>query len=105
LKVYVIFLTFFLFLKVGYSQDRKSLELNLECIAFYNLENLFDTIVDPDTNKILQEDPLMIREQERGRGYDPRPASFVNAVRFLRKESAARAPGSVTRAHPRPQRL
>ena len=26
------------------------------CIGFYNLENLFDTIVDPDTNKILQED-------------------------------------------------
>ena len=32
------------------------MELNLECIAFYNLENLFDTISDPDTNKILQED-------------------------------------------------
>ena len=32
------------------------MELNLECVAFYNLENLFDTIVDPDTNKILQED-------------------------------------------------
>ena len=26
------------------------------CVGFYNLENLFDTIVDPDTNKILQED-------------------------------------------------
>jgi len=25
-------------------------------IGFYNLENLFDTIVDPDTNKILQDD-------------------------------------------------
>ena len=32
------------------------MDLNLECIAFYNLENLFDTIIDPDTNKILQED-------------------------------------------------
>ncbi len=32
------------------------MKLNLECIAFYNLENLFDTIVDTDTNKILQED-------------------------------------------------
>ncbi|MDX2360378.1 MAG: endonuclease/exonuclease/phosphatase family protein [Crocinitomicaceae bacterium] len=26
------------------------------CIGFYNLENLFDTIVDPDANKILQAD-------------------------------------------------
>ncbi len=25
-------------------------------IAFYNFENLFDTIVDPDTTKILQEE-------------------------------------------------
>ncbi len=25
-------------------------------VGFYNLENLFDTIVDPDTNKILQDD-------------------------------------------------
>jgi len=27
-----------------------------QCIAFYNLENLFDTIVDPDTNIILREE-------------------------------------------------
>lgn len=26
------------------------------CVGFYNLENLFDTLVDPDTNKILQDD-------------------------------------------------
>lgn len=26
------------------------------CIGFYNLENLFDTIVDPDTTLILQDD-------------------------------------------------
>jgi len=31
-------------------------EYEVACVGFYNLENLFDTIVDPDTNKILQED-------------------------------------------------
>ncbi len=31
-------------------------EYKLVCVGFYNLENLFDTIVDPDTNKILQDD-------------------------------------------------
>lgn len=31
-------------------------EYESACIGFYNLENLFDTIIDPDTNKILQED-------------------------------------------------
>ncbi len=31
-------------------------EYEVVCVGFYNLENLFDTIVDPDTNKILQEE-------------------------------------------------
>lgn len=31
-------------------------EYEVACVGFYNQENLFDTIVDPDTNKILQED-------------------------------------------------
>ncbi|MCB9189838.1 MAG: endonuclease/exonuclease/phosphatase family protein [Flavobacteriales bacterium] len=31
-------------------------EFEVACIGFYNQENLFDTIVDPDTNKILQDD-------------------------------------------------
>ena len=30
--------------------------LNNFSVAFYNLENLFDTIIDPDTSKILQEE-------------------------------------------------
>ena len=52
----LILLTFLLFTKQILAQNKQSIDLNLECIAFYNLENLFDTIVDPDTNKILQED-------------------------------------------------
>lgn len=31
-------------------------EYEVACVGFYNQENLFDTIVDPDTNKILQDD-------------------------------------------------
>jgi len=31
-------------------------QYNVRCVAFYNLENLFDTIVDPDTNLILRDD-------------------------------------------------
>lgn len=52
-----IYLIFFLLLcKLSFSQDLEKVKYEVECIAFYNLENLFDTIVDPDTNKILQED-------------------------------------------------
>jgi hypothetical protein len=43
---------------VGYSQkdEMDRIALDYSCIAFYNLENLFDTIIDSDTNKILQDD-------------------------------------------------
>ena len=54
IKIYL--LTAFFLCKVSFAQQTESTSLGLECVAFYNLENLFDTIVDPDTNKILQED-------------------------------------------------
>lgn len=42
---------------VVFSQDNTGKKnIALACVGFYNLENLFDTIVDADTNKILQED-------------------------------------------------
>lgn len=47
-------LVFALTLISGYAQ--KSNSNNEVAIAFYNLENLFDTLVDPDVNKILQDD-------------------------------------------------
>lgn len=49
--IYVTLTAQFLTLK---AQDKKSYDL--ATIAFYNLENLFDTIVDPDTTKILQDE-------------------------------------------------
>lgn len=56
MKVKYCLLILMLSFKTFLSQKSNSNSLVLECIAFYNLENLFDTIVDPDTNKILQED-------------------------------------------------
>ena len=38
-----------------FSQEKKK-EYLVAGIGFYNLENLFDTLIDPDPNKILQED-------------------------------------------------
>lgn len=38
-----------------FSQDNKK-EYMVTAVGFYNLENLFDTLVDPDVNKILQDD-------------------------------------------------
>ena len=42
---------------VIYSQELdNNKQYEVACFGFYNLENLFDTIIDPDTNKILQDD-------------------------------------------------
>ncbi len=43
----------FVFISNGINAQK---EYEVACVGFYNQENLFDTIVDPDTNKILQED-------------------------------------------------
>lgn len=39
-----------------FAQENSKKEYQVAAIGFYNLENLFDTIIDPDTNKILQDD-------------------------------------------------
>ncbi|PCJ27702.1 MAG: endonuclease [Flavobacteriales bacterium] len=53
-----IFLLVIFFLFTGntlFSQEDKK-EYLVVGIGFYNLENLFDTLIDPDTTKILQDD-------------------------------------------------
>ncbi|HCQ28904.1 MAG TPA: hypothetical protein DIU39_01385, partial [Flavobacteriales bacterium] len=39
----------------AYAQLDKNKKYQVATVAFYNLENLFDTIIDPDTNLILRE--------------------------------------------------
>ena len=53
----IFFLNLILFLLLGnyaFSQEEKK-EYLVTGIGFYNLENLFDTLIDPDTTKILQD--------------------------------------------------
>ena len=55
-KFLPLILVLFQYLNVSAQELDNSKSYELLCVGFYNLENLFDTIVDPDTNKILQED-------------------------------------------------
>jgi hypothetical protein len=56
LKRYFLVVNFLLIIPVFlFSQESKK-EYLVSCIGFYNLENLFDTITDPDPNKILQDE-------------------------------------------------
>jgi len=52
---FLTILCLFLWYKISFSQENKK-DYLVTCIGLYNLENLFDTIIDPDTNKILQDD-------------------------------------------------
>lgn len=56
MKLLLLNLFILLFFYNTYSQKDIKKDYNLLNIGFYNLENLFDTIVDPDTNKILTEE-------------------------------------------------
>ena len=53
-SIFISAFTILLTLNTSAQKDKK--EYSIAGIGFYNLENLFDTIVDTDTNKILQED-------------------------------------------------
>lgn len=54
--LFLLLITTILFSYCAQSQNNNKKEYLLSCIGFYNLENLFDTLIDPDPNKILQED-------------------------------------------------
>jgi len=55
---YYLFLVAFCIFSIGClaQKNQQKKEMIVSGIGFYNLENLFDTIIDPDTTKILQED-------------------------------------------------
>ncbi|NQX98299.1 MAG: endonuclease/exonuclease/phosphatase family protein [Flavobacteriales bacterium] len=52
---FISFALFLLAINPLFSQEQKK-EYVVTGLGFYNLENLFDTLIDPDANKILQED-------------------------------------------------
>lgn len=54
--LFLLVITTVLFSYYAQSQNSNKKEYLLSCVGFYNLENLFDTLIDPDPNKILQED-------------------------------------------------
>jgi hypothetical protein len=53
--IFLTTISFLTLINVVVSQDGER-QFLATGIGFYNLENLFDTIIDPDTNKILQDD-------------------------------------------------
>ena len=57
MRIWFLFSVVFIQFSVAFGQqlvDGK--QYNVVCVGFYNLENLHDTIIDPDPNKVLQDD-------------------------------------------------
>lgn len=56
MKIIIACFLFFAFFVARSQELKTATDYQLVCIGFYNLENLFDTIVDTDTTKILRDD-------------------------------------------------
>lgn len=68
-------------------------EYEVACVGFYNLENLFDTIVDPDPNKILQDDFTPIGEKRwDSKKYNEKLNNMAYAISQLGLESTPDGP-------------
>ena len=63
-KSSLLFFYFFISSSILGQELDKNKQYEVACFGFYNLENLFDTIVDPDTNKILQDDFTPFSEKQ-----------------------------------------
>ena len=56
-------------------------EYNVFCVAFYNLENLYDTIIDPDPNKVLQDDLIISKTENLIRIYQNNKSTLYPIMR------------------------
>lgn len=57
MKLLCFFTVFVALFSFSNAQElKKDKKYDLLCVGFYNLENLYDTLVDPDPNKVLQDD-------------------------------------------------
>ncbi len=89
LSCYLITLAFCCLFSTAKSQEldpKKQYEV--VCVGFYNLENLFDTLVDPDTAKILQEDFTPLGQKKwNTEKYNKKMANLSEVISQLGTES------------------
>jgi len=74
-----VFLPFFLLVFItGFSQEKKKFKVHT--IAFYNLENLFDTINDPTKND--EASPIMEMKANVGEVYKKKVHNMARVIKF-----------------------
>lgn len=87
-KILLLTLTVFI-ISVGYSQ-KKAKKYNIRTVAFYNLENLFDTI--NDINKNDEASPMMELKSNRSKVYWDKIDKLGDVISQIGKEKAKTSP-------------
>lgn len=92
MKLYKFALVSLLLLSIStYSQKKK---YQFRTIAFYNLENLFDTINDPE--KLDERSPIMdIKERNRAKAYWSKIDNMAKVIADIGKEKAKNSPAII----------
>jgi len=88
LRLLIIFLFTFL---VAHAQEKK--KFNIHTIAFYNLENLFDTINDP--TKFDEASPIMELNTNKGEAYKNKVHNMARVIADIGRDQAKNSPAII----------
>ena len=85
--VFIQVVVFLLMSMTGYGQQKK---FNIHTVAFYNLENLFDTINDP--TKYDEASPIMEMNAGRAEVYKKKVHNMAKVIADIGKEDTNNSP-------------
>ena len=90
-EIFKISIVFFLFSNLIFSQDQR--KFKIQTIAFYNVENLFDTI--NDVNKNDEASPMMEINYDRGNIYKKKIVNMSKVIADIGKDFTNTSPAIV----------
>lgn len=82
-----------LFLSIITTVNSQEKKYKIHTIGFYNLENLFDTINDP--NKFDEFSPIMTIKNERGRVYQKKIKNMARVIADIGKDITNNSPAII----------
>ncbi|WP_369048466.1 endonuclease/exonuclease/phosphatase family protein [Tenacibaculum sp. UWU-22] len=91
-RLFFVLLVVFVFF-TNYAQNSSGKKYNIRTVAFYNLENLFDTI--NDLNKNDEASPIMELKMDRSKVYWDRISKLSNVISQLGEEKAKTSPAII----------
>ncbi len=91
-KFYLLLLVFFIGSLAAYPQKRQK-QFNIRTIAFYNVENLFDTINDPNKND--EASPMMELKGNRSEVYWKKINNMATVISKIGLEKAKTSPAII----------